>query len=260
MKINKDSRQVVLQALKEKGKLNVLEVAALIGVSEATARRLFVRLEEEGQAIRTFGGIQPRRPEGTGYSFNASAARRTREKTAIGARAALEVNSEDYIFLDSGTTVLAMAQALARRCEEERLENVKILTNSLILTDVLTPYCKVVLIGGEIRPERRDACGFLAEEMLKRLHIKKAFLGCDAINLDQGLMTTDERTAKMNEIVIHNAARVYILADASKFGETSFISYGALDLVDACIVDAGLASGMAEAMTARMKQLIIAQA
>lgn len=258
MKINKDSRQVVLQALQEKGKLNVLEVASLIGVSEATARRLFVKLEDEGQAIRTFGGIQPRRPEGTGYSFNASATRRTREKTAIGMRAALEVKSEDYIFLDSGTTVLAMAQALARRCEEERLENVKILTNSLILTDVLTPYCKVVLIGGEIRPERRDACGFLAEEMLKRLHIKKAFLGCDAINLEQGLMTTDERTARMNEIVIHNAACVYILADASKFGETSFISYGALDLVDACIVDSGLGPEIAERMAARLKKLIIA--
>ncbi|MEI6385940.1 MAG: DeoR/GlpR family DNA-binding transcription regulator [Spirochaetota bacterium] len=259
MKINKDSKRVVLQALEERGKLNVLEVAGMIGVSEATARRLFVRLEDEGLVIRTFGGVQPRRSENSGYSFSNSASTRTREKTVIGVRAALEVLPGDHVFLDSGTTVLAMAQALARRFEEEQIENVKVLTNSLILTDILTPFCKVVLVGGEIRPERRDACGFLAEEMLKRLHVKKAFLGCDALNLDRGLMTTDERTARMNEIVIHNAASVYIIADASKIGETSFISYGGLERVDTCITDSGISPELSELLTARIRRLLVVE-
>jgi DeoR/GlpR family transcriptional regulator of sugar metabolism len=258
MKINKDSRRIVIQALEERGRLNVLEVAGLIGVSEATARRLFVKLEEEGQVIRTFGGIQLGRSEGKGYSFSDSAVMRTREKSAIGALAALEVVAGDQIFLDSGTTVLAMAQALAKRCGEERMENVKVLTNSLILTDILTPFCKVVLIGGEIRTERRDACGFIAEEMLKRLHVKKAFLGCDALHFGRGMMTTDERTARMNEIIIDNAASVYILADASKIGETSFVSYGTLDRVDACIVDSGISPEQRELLAARVKRLLIA--
>lgn len=152
-----------------------------------------------------------------------------------------------------------MAQALAKRCEEERIENVKVLTNSLILTDILTPFCKVVLIGGEIRPERRDACGFIAEEMLKRLHVKKAFLGCDALHLDRGLMTTDERTARMNEIIIHNAANVIILADASKVGQTSFVSYGNLEQVDLCIVDAGLTGELKELLASRVRRLLIAE-
>jgi DeoR/GlpR family transcriptional regulator of sugar metabolism len=259
MKINKDSKRIVIQALEERGKLGVLEVAELIGVSEATARRLIVRLEEEGQAIRTFGGIQLGRSEGSGYSFNASAVLRTREKKAIGVRAALEVASGDLLFLDSGTTVLAMAQALARRFEEKEIEGVKVLTNSLILMDILAPFCKIVLIGGEIRTERRDACGFIAEEMLKRLHAKKAFLGCDALHFERGLMTTDERTARMNEIIINNASKIYILADASKIGETSFVSYGGLENVDTCIVDSGLSAEQGELLASKVKRLLIAE-
>ena len=259
MKINKDSRQVVFQALEERGKLSVLDVTRLIGVSEATARRLFSRLEDEGQVIRTFGGIQAKRPENSPYSFNISAATHTREKTAIGARAALEVGAGDHIFLDSGTTVLAMAQVLARRLEHDPIPGLKIVTNSLILTDILSPLAKLVLIGGEIRPERRDTAGFVAEETMKRLHVRKAFLSCDAVNLDGGMMTTDDRTARMNEIVIRNAADVYILADSSKFGETSFISYGGLDLVDTFIVDRGLRVEAIELLAARVKRLVVTE-
>jgi DeoR/GlpR family transcriptional regulator of sugar metabolism len=259
MKINKDTKRVVFQALEERGKLTVLDVTQLIGVSEATARRLFAKLEDEGQVIRTFGGIQAKRPENSAYSFNVSAATHTKEKAAIGARAALEVAAGDHIFLDSGTTVYAMAQVLARRLEQEQVPGLKIVTNSLILTDILSPLCKVVLIGGDIRPERRDTAGFVAEETMKRLHVRKAFLGCDAVNLEGGMMTTDDRTARMNEIVIRNAADVYILADAAKFGQTSFISYGSLDLVDTYIVDSALPPGAAELLAGRVKRLLVTQ-
>jgi DeoR/GlpR family transcriptional regulator of sugar metabolism len=258
MKLTKETRQIVLNALEEQTKLNVVDVSRLIDVSEATTRRLFVQLEKEGLVIRTFGGIQLRRSGSASYSFSMSSSLHTREKIAIGNRAVLEVAAGDHIFLDSGTTVLAMAQSLARRLEFEGIEDVRILTNSLILTDLLTPYCKVVLIGGEIRPERRDACGFIAEEMLKRLHVKKAFLGCDALHFGSGLMTTDERTARMNEIIIANATKVYILADSSKIGETSFVSYGTLDRVHACIVDSALDGARREKLASKVAELIIA--
>jgi DeoR/GlpR family transcriptional regulator of sugar metabolism len=258
MKLTRQTKQVVLDALEARTKLNVLEVSKLIDVSEATVRRLFVQLEKEGLVIRTFGGIQLRRSTQASYSFATSAALHTREKLLIGSRAALEVASGDHIFMDSGTTVQAMAQALARRIEQESLEDIRVLSNSLTLTDILTPFCKVVMIGGEVRPERRDTCGFIAEEMLKRLHVRKAFLGCDALHFTSGFMTTDERTARLNEIIITNATQVLILMDSSKVGGASFVSYGSLDCAHTCIVDPGLTAEQAERLSARVKRLIIA--
>lgn len=258
MKLTKETKQLVLDALEVRTKLNVPEVTKLVDVSEATARRLFVQLEKEGLVIRTFGGIQLRRSAGASYSFTASASRHTTEKLAIGNRAVQEIASGDHLFLDSGTTVQAMALALARRLEQGGLEDIRVLSNSLILTDMLSPFCKVVLIGGEVRSERRDTCGFVAEEMLKRLHVKKAFLGCDALHFGSGYMTTDERTARMNEIIISNASRVFILADSSKVGEASFVSYGPLECADACIIDSGLDRERADRLSARVGRLIIA--
>ncbi len=239
MKITEEARRLVLDQLDLKGKLSVRDVTDLLGVSEVTARRLFIKLEEEGAAIRTFGGIQRTEADKHLYSFIHSDQVRPQEKADIGQAAAREVEPGDQVFLDSGTTVLAMARALAVRLDAGELTGLRVVTNSLIIPDVLAHRCKVILAGGEIRSERRDACGYLAEEFLKRLHVRKAFLGCDALDFVNGLMTTDERTAHINEIVMSNSNQIYILADSGKIGTTSFVSYGSLKAINTLISDGG---------------------
>jgi DeoR/GlpR family transcriptional regulator of sugar metabolism len=226
-----------LDALEVHGKLSVQDVTELIGVSEATVRRLFGKLEEEGIVLRTIGGIRLVESNSTPYSFKDSLRRMIREKAAIGKRAALEVSDDDQIFLDSGTTVMAMAKVLARRMQTHEIQGLRVVTNSLIIADQLSALCKVIFVGGEIRAERKDGCGFLAEELMKKLHIKKAFLSCDALNFENGLMTTDERTSRMNEIIIRNASKIYVLADAQKIGSVSFVSYGRLADINTLVVD-----------------------
>ncbi len=237
MKVTKETNLIVLDALLIHDKLSVHEVTELIGVSEATARRLFVKLEEQGLVVRTFGGIRLVDSDSSYYSFKDSARRMIKEKNAIGEAAAREIESDDQIFLDSGTTVMALSRALARRMQAGEIRGLRIVTNSLIIADQLAEQCKIIFVGGEIRAERRDACGFLAEELMKKLHLKKAFLGLDALSFESGLMTTDERSARMNEIIIKNASKIYILADAQKIGGISFVSYGTLNQVDTFIVD-----------------------
>ena len=83
----------------------------------------------------------------------------------------------------------------------------------------------MILLGGEVRLSRLDVCGSVAEEVLKKFHITKAFLGADTISMKKGFMTTDERTAQMNEIVIADADTSYVLVDSSKFDKSSFMSY-----------------------------------
>jgi DeoR family transcriptional regulator, fructose operon transcriptional repressor len=259
MKVNEEVKQQVIETLNAQGKLTVRQVTELLNISEVTTRRLFSRLEEEGRVIRTFGGIQRVETDRAAYSYNDSDRQKTQEKAAIGLRAAQEVESGDQVFLDSGTTVMAMARALASRIDTGELEGLRIVTNSLIVTDLLAERCKVILVGGEIRTERRDACGYLAEEFLKRLHMKKAFLGCDAFDLDNGLMTTDERTAHINEIVMKNVTQIFILADARKIGETSFVSYGSIEQVHTLITDESLASNYRDILATRLTRLLIAQ-
>ena len=193
-----------MEMLQLNKRLDVKTVAESLGISVATVRRLLARLESDGKVIRTHGGVRLSPHLGTDYSYYLSATHRSREKTLIGRAAAEIVVAGDRLFLDSGTTVLKLAESLSLRLQSGSLTNIVVLTNSLALVEALARWCKVILVGGEVRVERRDVCGPITEETLRQFHVSKAFLGADAVHIRSGFMTTDERTAKMNEIVLRN--------------------------------------------------------
>ena len=230
----------LLEMLQLNRRLGVTTVADSLGISVATVRRLLARLEVEGKVIRTHGGVRLAPHLGADYSYYLSSTHRSREKALIGRAAAEIVASGDSLFLDSGTTVLKLAESLSLRLQAGGLKAIVVLTNSLALVEALARWCKVILVGGEARVERRDVCGSITEETLRQFHVSRAFFGADAIDIQSGFMTTDERTAKMNEIVLRNAKHVYVLADSEKFGRDSFIRYAALGEVETIFTDPGM--------------------
>jgi DeoR/GlpR family transcriptional regulator of sugar metabolism len=230
----------LLEMLQVNKKLDVRTVAETLDISEATVRRLFARLEEEGKVIRIHGGVQLAPEMGYDYSYRSSILHRKKEKTIIGNHAAGIIDNGDRLFLDSGTTVLKLAQALSLKIQTGELKDIVVLTNSFTHIESIAKWCKVILIGGEVRVERRDVCGSIAEKTLNMFHVDKAFFGVDAISIKGGLMTTDERTAQMNEVVIEHADKKYVLADSEKFSKTSFISYADLESIDMIYTNDGI--------------------
>ena len=230
----------LMEMLQLNKRLDVSTVADTLGVSVATVRRLLARLETDGKVIRTHGGARLSPHLGTGYSYYVSSTHRSREKALIGRAAAEIIAAGDRLFLDSGTTVLKLAESLSVRLQAGSLKNIVVLTNSLVLVEALARWCKVILVGGEVRVERRDVWGPITEETLRQFHVSKAFLGADAVHIRSGFMTTDESTAKMNEIVIRNTSHAFVLADAEKFSRDSFIRYAELSEVEAVFTDPGI--------------------
>ena len=218
----------------------VSDVVEKMQVSEATARRLFARLEEEGKLIRTHGGIKKIPKPSMAYSYDLSITQAGHQKRAIGKAAAAKVQSGDKLFMDSGTTILMLGEALSARLAARELRNLTVITNSLLYTESLADSCDVLLIGGKIRPQRRDVCGSSAEKNLADYHFDHAFLGADSISAPFGIMTTDELTANMNRIVIRQSKQVHVLTDSGKFGRNSFVSYARPEEVSSIMTDAEL--------------------
>jgi DeoR/GlpR family transcriptional regulator of sugar metabolism len=225
-------------------RLDVKTVAENLGISEATARRFFSQLEEEGKVIRVHGGVQLAQQLGYDYSFRIQAAHRQEQKVLIGTKAAETVSDQDRIFLDSGTTVLKLAEVLSLKLQTGELKGIVVLTNSISHVETVARWCKVILVGGEIRAERLDVCGSVAEKTLMMFHLDKAFFGADAVSLSGGCMTTDERTSTINELVVERAEKSYVLADSSKFDKTSFIRYAALEEIDTIFTDCGVSKDL----------------
>jgi len=211
----------LLELLQTYRRLDIKQVSDWLEISDTTARRMCSRLERKNKVIRVHGGVQL----SSEYSYINKEMEYLQEKVAIGNYCASMIESGERIFCDSGTTVHQFVLALINRIKNNEIRDIVILSNSLTNFDPIAKYCKVILIGGEVRIDRMDVCGSIAEEILKKFHISRAFLGVDAIHETKGLMTTDERTAGMNKIILNDADAVSVLADSSKFNQNSFLSY-----------------------------------
>ena len=240
-------KQELCDILSVSPELSIGEVVKRMRISEATARRLFIRLENEKKIIRTHGGIKKNPELNMAYSYDLSVTQDRRKKRAIGKYAADKVKSGDNIFMDSGTTILMFGEALSERLADKELNNITIVTNSLVYIEKLANLCRILLIGGEIRAQRRDVCGSSTEKNLAEYHFNHAFLGADSVSNEFGIMTTDELTANMNRIVIRRSAYSHVLMASNKFGRTSFVTYAEAKSVTSIVTDEEIQSKQIDA-------------
>lgn len=240
MKKWEQRRTLLLNELSNHGKLSIRQVQELLNISESTARRLIIELEQEHCLIRRFGGIQKVEPSSPRYSYEASQDSHFSEKEKIGRYAAGLVEENDVIFLSGGSTVKYMALALRQRLEQDRLKGVHIVTNSLVSAEVLSNTADLIMPGGIFRKDLQVLDGSLTEKNLRTMCFTKAFLGVVAVDEAEGFMTADIATNSIHEIVLSKSASFYVLADSSKFGKHSFISYAPLKEAAAVITDSGL--------------------
>ena len=241
-----ERKQELVELLRLYKHLDVAQVSEALDVSDATVRRLFGRLEQERVAIRTHGGIRLLPEIRRDYSFSASQAVGVAEKAGIGLTAAEYCRSGEAVFLDSGSTVMRCAEAIVLRLQKDYISDLTILTNSLDVAELCASHCKTISIGGQVRTQRRDVCGMIAERTLRSYRVDQAFLGTDGIDESSGFMTTDERTATMNQVVINRSDRTTVLADHSKFDRSSLVTYAGFEEVDAILTDEQLSETVAE--------------
>lgn len=243
----------IMALLRVSGKVSVGEAMALLDVSESTVRRLFNKLESEGMAVRTYRGISINTVSGAreSYSFERNELYRSDEKVKIGEAAEALIEEGDILYLDSGTTVLKLCAAIAHRCAlgtsggteakyAEKYASVTVFTNSLANLNLLKDHMNVCLIGGEYRPHRQDFCGYLTDEVIKRLHFTKCFVGADGYSVKNGLTASDFDTARINQLVVAGSDKRILLADTSKSGKTSVIHYATIDSIDMLVTNKGL--------------------
>jgi len=233
---------VLLKALESKKRMSIKEVIDDLGISTATARRFFDKLEKQGKLLRVHGGIQSISGSFPEYSFEKIEQEHVAEKIKIGSFAAGFVKDGDIIFLDSGTTVAQLAASLSDRLKNNMIKDITVVTNSLANLLKLEARCKTILLGGEYRSKRKDFAGSLSEKICLTLGFTCCYLGADAINFSEGLMASDADTAKLSEAAISRSQGITILADSSKFGKTSFLGFAPLGKANRIITDSGLTS------------------
>lgn len=217
-------KEIIKDVIEKSGRVTVSELVRKFGVSEVTVRRYLKELEREKILVRTYGGaVRKEITVPPAFFFQEKAKLHIPEKQAI-AKAALKlVQAGETVFLDTGTTTLEIARLLA-----ETNHRLTVVTNSLPVATVLVPgpSLRVFLLGGFLRKELLDFTGPFFKEEIEKLTFNQAFLGVDGISGSAGLTTTDPETARFEEAVMERSRAVNIVADSSKIGKVSLISYG----------------------------------
>jgi len=222
----------IAQLLRERHVVRVKELCQIMGVSPATARRDLTEMESRGLIRKVHGGAVSASPRMAEPVFDDKAAVRTREKQRI-AKAALKlIAPNDTVFLDGGSTVLALATHLVS------MNQLSVVTNSLRVASALSGAGpRVIVIGGELRTLSQTFVGPLTGPMIGKLHVDTAFMGTIGMETEKGLTTTDPREAYTKQQVIQSAQRVVLLADSSKIGVVSFVGFGDVSDMDTFITD-----------------------
>ena len=231
---------VLLKELQMSGSVSLTDTMEKLGISSATARRLFCRMEEKGYGIRSYGKISLPDSTYSFYSYEASEELFVKEKKAIAKEAVSLISDGDTLFLDSGTTVCLFSMALAAAIRQKTVKNVNVFTNSYMIINILNDCSTVNLIGGTFRPNRKDFCGYMAEKAIKDCHFNKCVLGTDGYHKSIGFSTTDFDSAKICEAAIENSDKAIILMDSHKFGKAALVGFSKGDDISLVISDGKL--------------------
>lgn len=228
------------------GVRTIAELSSELTVSEATVRRDLESLENQGVIRRVYGGAELLRQKHTEPLYEEKASLHAPEKARIAEAANRFLQEGDTIFLDGGSTVLEMARRLPP------LKDLTVITNSLMAAaDLMEKNVRLILVGGEFRRLSRTMVGPLTAKILENVTISKAFLGTIGFEVERGISTTDTNEAFTKELVAKRAEKVFLLADSSKVGSSSFVYSGDAGDIDILITDTGITSGALQALKNR---------
>jgi len=217
----------ILDELKRVGKIYVREMAEELGVTEVTIRRDLSFLQNNGLVKKTYGGAVLPAPEmNTSVRFRQT--RKPSAKKVIGRLAAGLIENGDIIYLEAGSTCYEIIPYIQKH------KNLTVIVNSLYLMRRLGKLAghRIIVIGGQYRPDRMDMVGPGAEVAISQLGGFKAFTGADDITVDAGISGADVVTVGLAKMVVKRASEVIFVGDHTKFDNPALYKIADIDELD----------------------------
>ncbi|MBQ9614266.1 MAG: DeoR/GlpR transcriptional regulator [Lachnospiraceae bacterium] len=226
--------------LNKKGILSIKEIAAELGVSDATVRRDVDKLEKEGALVRINGGIANAdtlegndSPSIIELSMKEKTSLNQDSKDRIAKKAAELIQPGEYVFIDGGTTLIPLFRILLEK-------PVHIVTNNILSLSLVQKkhVADLFVIGGSLIPQYGMCIGISAQKMVRSFHYNRAFFSCTGITVENGIVYTSEiDTPDVKHEALENSDHAYLLADYSKIGLRGFYQWTTIDHFESVITD-----------------------
>lgn len=226
----------IIEAVNKYQMMTIEELMEVVGTSKATIRRDIAELSASGMVQKVRGGVSTvgKNPS-VEPSISVKSVLHIEEKRRIARHALKYIENGDQILLDSGTTILELARLLG--------DNIRItaVVYDLMIAVEAAKHTNVdlMMIGGMLRKNFNTTYGNFAEDMLHNLHVKKAFLGVDALSPNQGIMSYTTDDVNIKRLIIGAADETIALCDHSKFESSALINIAGINHIHRIITDQG---------------------
>lgn len=254
--------QVIKAMLRESGLVRVSDVCRATGASEASVRRDFARLAQNGVATRVHGGLEAATngrshasdaPALATRSFDVSQTLNVAAKRAI-ARAAVALCADgEAIIVNGGTTTFEMGPFLCER-------RLKVLTNSYPLAETLIhgSQCRVALPGGEVYRDQKLIVSPFEEDAIQHYSASRMFMSAISIG-PLGVIEGDPLIARAETKLLKRAEKLVVLADSSKFIARGSLVVCPLSRIDTLITDGDAPAAALEMLAEAGVRTVIAE-
>lgn len=236
-----ERQRAILKIVGERGSVSINDLVESLDVSHMTVRRDIHRLEELGRVVSVPGGVS--RPERLALDrshADKEGLQRT-EKLAIARAAVEQVRPGNAVFLDAGTTTLAIAQNLVS------IPNLVIITNDLTIALTLSEgsESELYFAGGALDRANLASDGSLTARMIAHFNPDVAFMSTSSFDLRGTSVHSDAKLA-VKQAIHDSAARTILASDSTKYGRVASLRAVKLTDLDGIITDSGLPDSAAE--------------
>ena len=211
-----ERHQRILALVEQRGAVSINELTEILGVSHMTIRRDVSKLEEQGLLVSVSGGVRAVSRLATEPSHLVKSTLQSEEKQAIGALAASHIAKNSCIYLDAGTTTLALARAILDR------DDLQVVTNDFEITQLLidASQCGVIHTGRHAVPGESLLRGRIGGANVTPPGYRYGLYLRQRLGR-RGIFTPDENKVTVKETVSQVSARSILLCDSSKYNQVA---------------------------------------
>lgn len=216
----------IIERLHLQGIVKLQELVDVLGASESTIRRDLIDLESRQMLKRIHGGAALVNEKTLEPGMEEKTFKNIQQKTKIARLAAQEIENGECIYLDAGTTTLAMIPFIEAK-------DVTVVTNGLSHVEALvSKRIRSYLLGGMMKIHTKAVIGSIALQNMDNFRFDKCFLGSNGVDPEMGYTTPDPEEALIKRRAHQLSGKSYVLADSSKIGEITFAKLFDLEEAD----------------------------
>lgn len=232
-----ERRRKLLHLIEQRGSISIAELTNALQVSHMTVRRDVKMLEESGRLVTVAGGVAMPSRIALDAPHRDKLALRPEHKALIAARAEELISEGSLVYLDAGTTMLA----LARRLAKSSTPGIRVVTNDLAVAAAVGAQrdASVHVIGGRLDTGNMSTDGPLAAAELAEFNIDVAFISASSFDL-RGLSVPSEEKVVVKRAIVENSSHTFLATDSSKYGRVAAFKAVNLGAFDGLITDSGL--------------------